>query len=50
MGGVQMGGGDSSEMGLVMKGKQKLTNGIGASLTKKIDERYWCQPHPGLQG
>ena len=35
---METGGGDSSEMGLVMKGK------------KKIDDCYQCQPHPGLQG
>ena len=32
-------GGDSSKMGLVMKKKGK-----------QIDDRYQCQPHPGLQG
>ena len=31
-GGVEMSGGDGSEMGLAMKGKQKSTTGISASL------------------
>ena len=33
------GGDNSSEMGLVMKKKKT-----------KVNDRYQCQPHPGLQG
>ena len=36
-GGVETGGGDGSETGTVME-------------EKKINDRYRCQPPPGLQG
>ena len=35
---VRDGGSGDSEAGLVMK-----------KMRKKIDDRYRCQPHPGLQ-
>ena len=38
--GVETGGGDGSEMESLMEVERKL----------KIDDRYRCQPHPGLRG